>query len=153
MQLPPGRELFKMTFCWWFPAIRGKLGGKLQSWGFLLTVLCVYVLSAHTRTYMLSAHTRTYTHTSAGRVCPSASAWIGFAEIPCPPPIGEGSGNPLQYSCLENSMDRRTWWAAVHGVTRVGHVLATKPPPPPPPPHRVREDILMIKGCRCYQRT
>ena len=27
-------------------------------------------------------------------------------------------------------MDRRAWWATVHGVTRVGHHLATKPPPP-----------------------
>ena len=27
------------------------------------------------------------------------------------------NGTPLQYSCLENSMDRRTWWATVHGVT------------------------------------
>ena len=32
--------------------------------------------------------------------------------------LGEGNGNPLQYSCLENAMDRRVWWAAVHGVTR-----------------------------------
>ena len=31
-------------------------------------------------------------------------------------------------------MDRGTWRAAVHRVTRVGHDLATKPPPPPPPP-------------------
>ena len=31
---------------------------------------------------------------------------------------GEGNGSPLQYSCLENSMDRRTWWATVHGVTK-----------------------------------
>ena len=31
---------------------------------------------------------------------------------------GVGNGNPLQYSCLENSMDRRTWWAPVHGVTK-----------------------------------
>ena len=30
---------------------------------------------------------------------------------------GEGNGNPLQYSCLENSMDRGAWWAIVHGVT------------------------------------
>ena len=30
---------------------------------------------------------------------------------------GEGNGNPLQYSCLENSMDRGAWWATVHGVT------------------------------------
>ena len=30
---------------------------------------------------------------------------------------GAGNGNPLQYSCLENSMDRGDWWARVHGVT------------------------------------
>ena len=29
----------------------------------------------------------------------------------------EGHGNPLQYSCLENPMDRRAWWATVHVVT------------------------------------
>ena len=32
--------------------------------------------------------------------------------------FGEGNGTPLQYSCLENPMDRGAWWAAVHGVTR-----------------------------------
>ena len=31
---------------------------------------------------------------------------------------GEGNGNPLQYSCLENSMDRGVWRATVHGVTK-----------------------------------
>ena len=31
---------------------------------------------------------------------------------------GEGNGNPLQYSCLENSVDRGAWWAAVHGVAQ-----------------------------------
>ena len=30
---------------------------------------------------------------------------------------GEGNGNPLQYSCLENFMDREAWWSIVHGVT------------------------------------
>ena len=44
---------------------------------------------------------------------------------------GEGNGYPLQYSCLENPMDRRAWWAKVHEVTRVKHDLETKPPPPP----------------------
>ena len=33
----------------------------------------------------------------------------------CP---GEGNGNPLQYSCLENPMDRGAWWATVHGVSK-----------------------------------
>ena len=31
---------------------------------------------------------------------------------------GEGNGNPLQYSCLENSMDRGAWWATVHGAAK-----------------------------------
>ena len=33
----------------------------------------------------------------------------------------EGNGNPLQYSCLGNSMERGAWWATVHGVARIGH--------------------------------
>ena len=41
---------------------------------------------------------------------------------------GKGNGNPLQYSCLENSMDRGAWQAAVHGVTK-RYDLATKLPP------------------------
>ena len=32
--------------------------------------------------------------------------------------FGESNGTPLQYSCLENSMDRGAWWAAVHGITK-----------------------------------
>ena len=31
---------------------------------------------------------------------------------------GEGNGNPLQYSCLENPMDRGAWWATVHRVPK-----------------------------------
>ena len=37
----------------------------------------------------------------------------GLARSP-----GEGHGNPLQYSCLENSVDRGAWWAPVHGVAK-----------------------------------
>ena len=39
------------------------------------------------------------------------------------------SGNPLQYSCLENPTDRGAWQVTVHGVARMGHNLVTKPPP------------------------
>ena len=31
---------------------------------------------------------------------------------------GEGNGNPLQYSCLENPTDRGAWWATIHGVAK-----------------------------------
>ena len=37
---------------------------------------------------------------------------------------GEGNGTPLQYSCLENPMDGRAWWAAVHGVARSRTLLS-----------------------------
>ena len=39
---------------------------------------------------------------------------------------GGGRGNPFQYSCLGNFMNRGAWWATVHGVIRVGHNLVTK---------------------------
>ena len=39
---------------------------------------------------------------------------------------GEGNGNSLQYSCLENPMGRGTWLAKVHGIARVRHDLSTK---------------------------
>ena len=32
--------------------------------------------------------------------------------------LGGGHGNALKHSCLDNPMDRRTWWATVHGVTK-----------------------------------
>ena len=51
----------------------------------------------------------------------------------------EGNGNPLQYSCLENPMDRGVWRATVHGVARVKHNLATKPPP-----HIVYKKLILI---------
>ena len=38
---------------------------------------------------------------------------------------GEGNGNPLQYSFLENPMDREDWWATAHGVS-VSHCIETK---------------------------
>ena len=37
---------------------------------------------------------------------------------------GERRGNPLQFSCLENSMDREGWWAPIHGVTESGTGLS-----------------------------
>ena len=43
---------------------------------------------------------------------------------------GEGTGNPLQYSCPENPTDRGAWHTTVHGVARVRHNLTTKPLPP-----------------------
>ena len=42
----------------------------------------------------------------------------GFGRSP-----GEGNGNPLQYRCLGNPMDRAAWWATVHGVTEESDMI------------------------------
>ena len=41
-------------------------------------------------------------------------------------PEGGGHGNPLQYSCLENSIDRRAWWATVHRVAKLDTAKVTE---------------------------
>ena len=46
----------------------------------------------------------------------SIHSYWGFASKQSPTHVREGNGTPLQYSCLENPMDRGAWWAAVHGV-------------------------------------
>jgi len=42
--------------------------------------------------------------------------------------LEEENGNPLQYSCLENAIDRGAWRAKSMGLQRVGHDVATEPP-------------------------
>ena len=77
-----------------------------------------------------------------GQYCFSKSSsglprWLGGKEFACQAgdlgsipgsgrSPGGGTGNPLQGSCLENSMDRGAWQGTVHGVARVRHDLATK---------------------------
>ena len=41
--------------------------------------------------------------------------YLDVSNVRC---LGEGNGNPLQYSCLENPMGRGAWWAVVHGVSK-----------------------------------
>ena len=78
---------------------------------------------------------------------------------------GEGNGNSLQYSCLENPMDRGACWATGCGVMRVGHYWATKQhqrqqhisslpqPPCPPKPTKSQhdpEDALVQRFQKCH---
>ena len=57
-------------------------------------------------------------HITLSRV-PNAHFLIQVPELLFPSiPLGEGNGNPLQYSCLENPRDRGAWWAAVYGVAK-----------------------------------
>ena len=59
-------------------------------------------------------------------VVKNSPAKAGHARDACLIPgwgrsTGRGIRNPLQYSCLENSMDRGDWWAAILGLQRVRH--------------------------------
>ena len=49
------------------------------------------------------------------------SSILGLGRSP-----GVRNSNPLQYSCLENPMDREAWWAIVHGVESLRHNLVIK---------------------------
>ena len=68
--------------------------------------------------YIIHINTRGFPHSSVGKesACNAGDPGLipGLARSP-----GERNGNPLQYSCLENPMDRGAWWATVYGVTRV----------------------------------
>ena len=61
-------------------------------------------------------------------------------------PLEKGSGNPLQDSFLKNPMDRGAWRATLHGVTRVGHDLATIPSTPASGGY----SLLQCTGFHCH---
>ena len=85
---------------------------------------CVYIyIHTHTHVYIYT-YTHVYSIQQASQVTQmvknlsanagdtrDASSIPGLGRSP-----GVGNGNPLQYSCLQNSMDREAWWATVHGA-------------------------------------
>ena len=96
----------------------------LEDYAVLATSLCILVVASfecfcafpgacvmHTVFQWLSGKESDYNAGAAG----DASTNSGSGRFP-----GEGLGNPLQYSCLENSRDRRAWGATVTGVAKCG---------------------------------
>ena len=73
--------------------------------------------------------TQQQTHSEGKESAYNAGVTGNLGSIPglgrCP---RVGNGNPLQYSSLENPMNRGAWQATVHGVSRVEYDLMTKPP-------------------------
>ena len=76
-----------------------------------------------------------FPHSSVGKASACNAGDLGLI-----PGLGrsprEGNGNPLQYSCLENPMDRGAWRDTVHGVARIGQDLVTR-------------QQLYIRLCQC----
>ena len=77
---------------------------------------CILSLS-HTHTYIYAYMFMGFPGGSAVKNSPvnegDADSILGSGRFP-----GEGNGNPFQYSCLGNPMDRGAWWATVHGVAK-----------------------------------
>ena len=69
---------------------------------------------------------KVFPHSSVGKDSAMQETQVQFQDWEFP---GEGNGNPFQYSCLKNTIDRGDWQAIVHAVVRVGDDLVTKPPP------------------------
>ena len=92
-----------------------------------VTFHCIYIY-IHTHTY----NTHTHNTFSLLNVLTGLPTWLSSKEVACNagdtgdvgflPGLrrspGGGHGNPLQYSCLENPMDRGAWWSTVHGVAK-----------------------------------
>ena len=100
--------------------------------------------------HSLQTSTETLTWCPSGKESASNAGDLGSI-----PGLGrspeEENGNLLQYSCLEKPMDRGAWQAIFHGITRVGHDLATKPPPPQVKPRKAK--ALEKKGLLCCLLT
>ena len=97
--------------------------GVAQSWTWLKWLSSS---SSSIPLYMYT-HTHTYTHTGflGGSVVKNLPANAGYlGSIPgSGRSLGGGNGNPFQYSCLENPMDRGAWRATVHGVTKESNMI------------------------------
>ena len=78
---------------------------------------------------------------------PPANAW-NTGDLGSIPGLGRspggGNGNPLQYSCLGNPMDRGAWWATVHGVAKSQTWLGT---------HACTHSTIVILSVDCFLNT
>ena len=105
----------------WFKYTHNPEYLYLELCHFILTQICIFKCLPYTSSWMCYRFLKTYqvqhwaSPDSKESTC--NAGYLGFI-----PGLGrspeEGHGNPLQYSCLENPMDRKAWWATVHGVEK-----------------------------------
>ena len=96
------------VLAWRIPGMGSLVGCRLWGRTELDTTKATQQQQQH-EPYWASEVVQWYLPANARDACLTSRSWRS---------PGGGNGNPLQYSCLENSMDRRAWWAAVHGVAK-----------------------------------
>ena len=86
----------------------------------LLWAIQLLTRQIHTLIYINTIYYRGFPGGASGKILPANSG--DSKDLGSVPGLGRspggGNGNPLQYSCVENSMDRGAWWATVHGTTK-----------------------------------
>ena len=121
------QTVFSLYFSSWFTAVSKNKPSLFWFSELLLdspstpvgsdSLILYHVISHRVIILALSHHFRGFPGGSDGK---ESACKVGdpdlIPELGISP--GEGNGNPLQYSCLENSMDRRAWQATVHGVAK-----------------------------------
>ena len=104
------------TQLWLVPWWTSDVSPQTTKWGKVLypSPMILYPSPMGRHVYLLCCVDLTnHQHMFRKHLSPFVLIWLCIAEL-----TGEGNGNPLQYSCLENPMDWGAWWAAVHGVAR-----------------------------------
>ena len=100
------------TICEWYSILvveKKKIFFKNS----IFTSYCLDICIFHLWWVCLKIHDSDIKKSACNAGDPGSMTWLG--RFP-----GERNGNPLQQSCLENSMDRGAWWATVHGCQRFG---------------------------------
>ena len=135
----------------------GELGGRAQVNVILPVLFCAFTDARHF-IHSESFHP-SYQHGTVIKNLPANAGDTG--EVGLIPGSGRypggGNGNPLQYSCLENLMDRGAWRATVHGVTKSqtqlndwAHTYHHKRFYQP---HFTDEEPKVQRGCMTYQKS
>ena len=125
------RKVIGLRLTFWFhkpqriPGISWVPGTHLEEMFLEVNTLAVY------GPVFMWMSTQLYINTCQVTQCKESACYAGDAgDTGCVPGSGkspgEGHGNPLQYSCLGNPMQRGAWWATVHGVTESRHDLTTE---------------------------
>ena len=103
-----------------FLSLQERLVGKTRNGEDRMKTLGQIFVSMVQRSITLMSWSRMHLNLAGGRahILMQSSLIVSMFLYKSRNRIGEGNGTPLQYSCLENPMDRGAWWAVVHGVTK-----------------------------------